>query len=273
MHKTDLKEIDEMMNGLAEPLSRYIVSSPKPEDTRRLIANLQNEFDRLKEEHQALQLSAVPRKKPSFIRLCRNQLQAYHKSFWAVSVVVFIMITLTTCGMIANYTFVPRNLFSTAIPLFILVGMAYSYRSWNKEMRTIESIHPFPPALLILSRLLIVVAINIVLGLFGTLFLLWTVKSFSFLTFMLSWLSVVLFMGGLMAYLTYRKGIAAGFTISIAAFLLFHFGQEWLLIHQWIELGQLKVYYGLFLIAGLACFLSAYRPRKLDWTSRERNPV
>ncbi|GIP35492.1 hypothetical protein [Paenibacillus sp. J2TS4] len=256
MRETEMKEIEALEKELTEPLSRYMVSSPKPEDTRCLIANLQEEFNEIKEEHS---FPTIHRTRPSFYKLCKNQLHAYHKSFWAVSVFVFVLITLSTSGMVSNEPIMPRNLFSTAIPLFLLIGMAYIYRSWNKEMRTIENINPFPPALLMLSRLLIVVAINIVLGLLGTLYLQWTVQSFAFLTFMLSWLSVVLFVGGLMAYLTYRKGIMTGFVVSLAAFVLFHLFQEWLITKELLALNQLKSYYGLFLMAGIACFLLTYR--------------
>lgn len=204
------RELKQLEEELREPLSRWLVDPVTPDSTARLIASLQPEFD-------ALRGAALPADaargtgrqplRPSLLRLMRAQLAAYSRSFWAASLAVFVMVALVlSYGSQPPYNGM-RSSFSFFMPAFLLAGLLYSFRTWSKGMRTIEHLTPYPPALLLLCRMLLVIAMNAAYGLLCTVYFAQRIEAFPFLPFLLGWLSQMLLIGGLLAYLMLWKGM------------------------------------------------------------------
>lgn len=207
--KIDECELEQLENELRPKLSSYMTKSPSQAESNRLIETLRPELERA---NRVL--------KPSIFRQSFLQLRQYKWSFWLISIAVFIMLTLST-GYTASITerFADVHPFSFILPLYILVGIAYSYRSWNKEMRMVEMITPFPPALLLLTRILNMIVINLLFGLLGSAYL-YLAFDAQPLRFVLSWLAPSLLMFGVLAYVMLWKGIKSGMGTAICVWLL-----------------------------------------------------
>ncbi|MBE3553645.1 MAG: hypothetical protein IMW85_01270 [Thermicanus sp.] len=221
MHDSMKQELEELERELRPHLSRYMSKSPKTEETLALIRRLQGEFNRMKEEPQQephpFQLTFNEKmRKPSLIKQLILQVQTYPKAFWLTSLILFAMLTLMggvyTPGLFGNV-----DLFSFSVPLYLLISFSYNYKSWNREMRMVESITPFPPALLLLNRLLILIALTMVLGMIGSFYLSLMSQSYPLFPFLMHWLAPLLLTGGLLAFLIFRLGIVAGTITSLLA--------------------------------------------------------
>lgn len=256
MREHEQLEIDRELSGLEKelqlPLSSIITRSPRTEETRALIYRLQGGFDALKEQVEnpfnSVSSSAIIR--PSLLHQCLLQLRSYHKSFWVASAVLFTMMTLISEANI----FGRQSIYTVVIPLFMIGSLIYSYRVWNAELRMVESVTPYPPALLLLSRMLIVLAQCIGYGLLGTLYLQWTASThFSGFLFMLEWLSLVFFISGVMAYVMFLKTIRWGVSVASIAWL------GWKIIVANIQYSSLAAMQGSLLIVGILLLLAAYR--------------
>lgn len=194
------REFKQLEDELGPKLSSYMTDSPSQKETNQLISTLQPTLDQANRTFQ-----------PSIIKQCWLQMCQYKWSFWIMSVAVFTMLTLIT-----EVTAPATNIqpFSFILPLYLLVSMAYSYRTRNKEMRMVEMVTPFPPALLLLTRALNVLVINLFLGLLGSAYLL-TAFDAAPIHFLLSWLAPSLFMFGALAYIMLWKGVKTGMGAAI----------------------------------------------------------
>lgn len=254
-------ELTDLEQQLGKTMSGYLVRSPKAEDTRKLIQNLQGEFDELNHTSALFQSETYQAAtRPSLFKQCLLQLQAYNKTFWLTSAAVFIMLTLMSSTM--SYLSL-NNLFSLVIPLFLFVGVVYSYKTWNREMRMLESITPFPPALLLLSRLLIVLSLCVIYGLIGTIYLQFTVRSFSGLYFVVDWLAAVFLVSGLLAFVMFWKGLKAGLTASILSWVLWRIMEGWVLREEVLRTQEWFFAEILLLTAGIGLFILAYRKSRI----------
>lgn len=259
MREPDSNELVQLEEELSKPLSAYLVSSPKPEETRRLLTRLQSEFDQLREQASPIEFPTQERVRTSFWKQCFNQLRIYHKAFWGVSILIFAMLTLMTGTLNFEYQPAGSDFFSILLPIFILAGTAFSFRSWNKEMRTVEQITPFPPALLILSRLLIILTMILVLGFFSTVYLHVTMQTFPFLHFLMYWVSLSLFLGGSLAYGIYRKGVITGVLMSFLSWAVYRYIWHWLVHNQGWYSDLLWMAQLVFLLVGIAALGKLYR--------------
>jgi len=261
MSKPNDDEIRELEQQLREPLSNWNVRPVHYADTAKLIRALQPEFDALKQQtdESAVRASrAYEPARPSILRLIAAQLSSYSRSYWAASVAVFGMLVLMLSTFEPPYDNLAEA-FTLFAPAVLLAGLLYSFRSWNKGMRAIESVTPYPPALLLLCRFLIVIALNVALGLAASLYLALSMKAFPLLSFLLQWLSLMLLMGGLLANLILRSGIRAGMTGGIAVWLAWNspmltgYG-SWTQSADWASYAYLGA-----IVAGSALLLLAYR--------------
>ncbi len=254
------KELMALEKQLNKPMAQYLTRSPRPEETQRLINRLQPEFDALKSkrENSFEWLADRKRNPPSLIRQCMVQLKTYTKTFWLASCMVFVMLTLTSASGPQD-VYGSLDLYSLIVPLLVAAGMLYGFKSWNPEMRMVESVTPFPPALLLLSRFLIIVAINILLGLAGTAYLGLTVSSLRFFPFLINWLSLVLFVGGIMAYVMFWKGLKAGMALAVIAWLLVNASHDWMSQYGFVSDQAVLIVRCALLLAGLLLFAAAYR--------------
>ncbi|WP_010279801.1 hypothetical protein [Paenibacillus senegalensis] len=263
MREPDIQEINQLEQELAKPLSSYLVGSPKPEDTKRLLASLQGEFDLLKRSAPAtISFPEQARARSSFWKQCLNQLRIYHKAYWIVSVCIFAMLTLLTGTLNFEYQPAGSDFFSLFLPLFLIASILFSFRTWNKEMRTVEQITPFPPAFLILSRLFILMTMILLLGLISTVYLHWTMYQFPFLSFLSFWLSNSLFIVGAMAFGIYRKGLLTGLACAIIAWTVYRLVWSWIINNVGWHSDLILLSQALFLILGLIGLSQLYRRGK-----------
>ncbi|MBP1154672.1 MULTISPECIES: hypothetical protein [unclassified Paenibacillus] len=258
LQSVDERELEALEDELRRTMSTYLTRAPKQAETRNLIQSLQSEFAALQQIEPALEMvQPLPLERPSFLRQCWIQLQLFGKAFWVISAAIIIMMTLVspTPGTLL-WGF--RDVYSLILPLFLLCAAVYSYKSWNAEMRMVESVTPFPPALLLLIRLLLITAMIVLFGLLSTCSLVWIHYDFSIGTFLLGWMSGVLFVGGILAYIAYHWGIRYGFAaagaswalLQITGGILGRFLYERLELMYWLQ--------AVVLLAGLLLFFRAF---------------
>ncbi len=260
-HNDEQRKLEEELKG---PLSNWNVRPVHYADTAKLIQALQPEFDMLKEQTDfaadhagGIQHGGEPAR-PSILRLVAAQLSSYSRSYWAASAAVFGMLVLMLSTFSPPYDNL-ANAFSLFAPGVLLAGLLYSFRSWNKGMRTIESVTPYPPALLLLCRFLIVIALNVALGLAASVYLAISMAAFPLLSFLLQWLSLMLMMGGLLANLILYSGIRAGMVGGCIVWLAWHGATlagraSWTTQAEWANSVYLAA-----LLAGVGLLLLAYR--------------
>ncbi|MBW7474433.1 hypothetical protein K0T92_06720 [Paenibacillus oenotherae] len=255
-------EIKELEDELRQPLSQMMIKPVSSIDTNMLIKALQPAFDTLKESAEAERFTrreSVRSRRPSLIRLMRSQLSSYSRMYWLASLFVFGMLLymLPTEGQISHTTV--GNTFTFVLPALLLASLAYSFRTWNKEMRIIESITPYPPALLLIVRMMIVIGLNLLFGIAGSIYMDAKVEAFPLLPFMLQWLSLLLLLSGVTAYVLMWKGFKSAFFCAVILWI------GWLSITQvdspisnladhrnWISMQGTALAAGLLLLA-LAC--------------------
>lgn len=206
-------ELEELESEMEQPLKTYMATSPRSEDTQKLILSLQDSFDDLKPSEIEFDFETEP-EKPSLFKQCLNQFRSYHWLYWVISVGIFAMLTL-----IAGGSGDPDGFFPLLVPIYLLFGILYSYKTWNKEMRMIESVTPFPPALLLLSKLLVVLGINFGLALVSTFFIIIQNTRVEPANFILQWTAPLLFLTGILAYVMFHKGVIAGFISALAGWV------------------------------------------------------
>lgn len=215
----EYKELQKLELEIISLLPKELISPVEEADTKILINNLQAEFDKLKDENLKFPLNnKVHFKKPSLLKQIVNQLNIYPKIYWIVSIIFFLILTK---GAQSKMMFLENNtsVFGTIYPIFIFISILYSSRSWNKEMLLIEMIAPFPPALILLSRLIIILGLTIILGLLNTIFLYTTNKELSLVLMILSWLSPTILLFGIFLYIMFSKGIKVAYIVSLVTWI------------------------------------------------------
>ncbi|WP_404429135.1 hypothetical protein [Sutcliffiella horikoshii] len=214
-HNQD-QELYQLEDEMKEMFSSYVVKSPSSQDTKALLAALQPTFNEIVStpEEEFRQESIQP---PSFLSQLKAQISFYQWHFWVTSTLIFVMLTLFSSNA---YVTEATQFYQFAIPLSMLVGVFYTYQTWNKQMRIIESITPFPPALLLLSRMVIILAMNIIMGIIGSFYLSFKVQHFELLPFLLDWIAPAMLIYGMIAYVMMRKGVKFGLAFGIAAWIV-----------------------------------------------------
>ncbi|TYP69748.1 hypothetical protein [Paenibacillus methanolicus] len=210
-------ELNQLEEEMREPLSRLLASPVSSQDTIRLIQALQPAFNELRQTSEAERyaLQSAPLRPLSLYRLIRSQLSSYSRMYWLASLMVFAMLLLIlpTDQNVSFHSV--GNTFTFILPALLLASLAYSFRTWNKELRMIESITPFPPALLLIVRTMIVISLNLLFGIAGSFYMNMKVVTFPMLPFMLHWLSVLLFLSGLTAYLIMSRGLKTAYAVAL----------------------------------------------------------
>lgn len=258
------RDLEELEDEMEQPLRSYMATSPRSEDTQKLILSLQDSFDDLKPSEIEFDFESEP-EKPSLIKQCLNQFRSYHWLYWVISVGIFAMLTL-----IAGSSGDPDGFFPLLVPIYLLFGILYSYKTWNKEMRMIESVTPFPPALLLLSKLLVVLGINLSLAFLSTFFIILQNTRVEPASFVLQWTAPLLFLTGTLAYVMFHKGVIAGFIAALAGWV-FTFIVIPFSLFQYsggmpgTETIVAAIYFLLFVIGGTLLFLSYRKSLHLQY--------
>lgn len=224
-HSTDneLRGLEEELRG---PLTHSVLSPPSPNETARLISMLQGEFDLLKQEAAPPKLDFNPQVDPPSLRqLLRSQLRLNQKAILLASAAVFCMLVLLINPEypLEEIGGIPGGIFPLITPLLLIASMLFSSRTWDRGMRAVETITPYPPALVLYSRLLMVTGIVVGMALISTAILgiraMYAESShFLFGPFVLEWMGILLLTGGAAMYMMFRKGMAASMLSAILAY-------------------------------------------------------
>ena len=258
--KNNDEEMYMLEDELRDTLAQYVVKTPSNQETKKLISNLQVEFSKLQEQEEAA-IDTIEMQKPSFLSQMKNQLSFYQWLFWLVSIGIFTMLTLYTSNASPRN---PESFFLFVIPLSIIIGIFYTYQSWNKEIRLIESITPFPPALLLLTRMLIILFMNLLFGVVSSVIVGASVSIYM-LPFLLYWIAPAILTFGAFAYVTMKKGVLFGLGTAgvtwLAIFITDVFLQDnYLRFEQSsITAGHMAFYQVILLLIGITLSIRALR--------------
>lgn len=220
---SELRMLEEEMRPV---LKRAVLPPPSPNETAQLLSSLQGEFDQLKLEVSPPKLDFNPQvDPPSLGQLIRNQFRLNHKAIVLVSAAVFCMLVLLIDPnyMLNQNGGIPGGIFPLIAPLLLIASMLFSSRTWDRGMRAVETITPYPPALVLYSRLLMVTFIVVSMALASTVMLGLRAEDsqtahFLFGPFVLEWMSVLLLTGGTAMYMMFRKGIVASMMTAVLSY-------------------------------------------------------
>ncbi|MDG5788393.1 hypothetical protein QA612_12965 [Evansella sp. AB-P1] len=208
------EELDLLEEEMRDALSLYQVKEATSKETKDLISFLQLEESELENE------SVVPiepfTNPMSSISLWKQFVIQFTSTKWPIWLSSFVFIGMLTLLVrpVSRITYHYDQPFIVLFPLLIFVGILYTYKTWNREMRLVEMVTPFPPVLLLFCRMFSILMINIVLALGASLYLFFTIQEFMLFSFILSWLAPTIFLIGLLAYLVFWKGFLFGLIIS-----------------------------------------------------------
>lgn len=267
------KELELLEQQLQEPLRRAMQPPPSPAETAELIRRLQPEFDALKAEHgsESLQFNEQV-EAPTLRKLLRSQFRLNRKSLILSSSAVFLMLVLLVDPYqpVVSIGVMPGSLFPVITPLMLIASMLFSYRTWDPGMRSIESITPYPPSLVMYSRMLMVIALIV-----GWAFISSIVVSIRIFQageivlplgpFLLQWLGITLLTSGAAMYVLFRKGIYYALACALGVYAL------WFIYIDNSSSYMLRVEYralidGVLLGVGVLLLLrSYYRSRKVKF--------
>ncbi|WP_410772243.1 hypothetical protein [Fontibacillus sp. BL9] len=268
------KELEKLERELREPLRQAVLPPPSPSETAALIAALQPEFDALKAGAVGPTLDFNPQvEAPSLRKLLWSQFRVNRKSLILAGSAVFLMLILLVDPQRPFRTLllgdaIPSGLFPVITPLMLIASMLFSYRSWDRGMRAVESITPYPPALVIYSRMLMVIGLVVSWALLSSLIVGLRVTaagevSMPFIPFLLQWLGISLFTAGSAMYVLFRKGMTLACVAASVVYVLWFVLEDQSRLQGWTASSRTMAD-GLMLIAGTLLILrSYYRSRHL----------
>lgn len=212
------RELAQLENELGSVLQTVMVSVPNRKETQALLDSLLPELDAEDKLNEHIWQQHPKRRPPSLWRQMRTQAKLYGWSFWIGSLVAFVLLTLAMQGEIGLPVKgkVPPLFHFT--PLILFASLLYSYRTWDRGMRLVESVTAFPPALVLLSRFLIVLGLDIVLTLVSCAYLLLTAEAGSAVQpflFILYALAPLAFTFGVVAMTMLYRGIKLGMVLGL----------------------------------------------------------
>ncbi|MEF2967518.1 hypothetical protein V3851_16955 [Paenibacillus sp. M1] len=273
-HSID-KELEQLERELREPLRQAVLPPPPPSETAALIAALQPEFDELKAEASAPELDFNPQvEAPSLRRLLWSQFRLNRKSLILAGSAVFLMLILLVdperpYRMVLLGEAIPSGLFPVITPIMLIAAMLFSYRSWDRGMRAVESITPYPPALVIYCRMLMVIGLVVCWALVSTVIVGIRVAaagavSLPLIPFLLQWLGISMITSGAAMYVLFRKGMSLACVTASVVYALWFFFENRSIAHG-LALGTRTLADFLMLVAGAFLLLrSYYRSRSLQ---------
>lgn len=215
------QELHQLERELEPALQSVLVSQPSQRETQALLTSLLSSLeDEDREEADVWQTRR--REAPALWPQVKAQAKMHGKSFWIVSALLFTLLTI----MMQDAVVTPEatgliTLWFT--PLVLLTSLVYSFRTWDAGMRAVESVTVFPPALLLLSRFLVVLLLDLALVLIGSVYILLTAKFTSLVVhpfmFVIGWMTPLLFFFGVTANVMLYKGVKTGMVTATALWL------------------------------------------------------
>lgn len=270
-HSID-QELEQLELELREPLRQAVQPPPSPSETAGLIAALQPEFDMLKAESTYATLDFNPQvETPSLMKLLFNQFRIYKKSLILIGSFVFLMLILLVdpkrpMDSIWIVGFEATSLFPVITPLLLMVSMLFGSRTSDRGMRNVESITPYPPALVMYSRMLMVIGLvigwafisSIVVGLRISAE---GVVALPFIPFLLQWLGISLLIGGVLMFVMFRDGIKVALALSTAIYVGWFFIEDYMTL--WSRQSKTALDALMLLTGAILLLGSYYRSRNM----------
>ena len=154
-------------------------------------------------------------KRPSLAKLLKTQLGAYSRAYWLASLGVFLMLLYVLPSGIDDEGLSSlmdlSGKLSLFLPMMFFSGLLYSFRGWKRRCARSGEHRPYPPALLLMARVMIVGGLNVLFGMAASIYLSTRLDSFPVLPFMLQWMSLILLIAGGAAYMMLRAGVKSAF--------------------------------------------------------------
>lgn len=253
------EEIQQLERELEQPMSSFMARAPRADETRSLIAALQQDFDGLKERMTPFDMPYTRTMKPSLLRQIRIQLHTYGKQFWLSSALMFLMLTLMNDLRIPLFGNTGQSLYSLVIPLMLVCGVLFSYRSWNLELRTVESVTPYPPALILMSRVMIMLMMCMVYGSASSAYLNYMNRHLAGMPFLMEWMSILILVCGVMLYIMFRKGVRWGIVSAVVVWLAWEAFIDWAMFQSGLAPVFIPLAHTALILTGVLLLLLAYR--------------
>ncbi|AWB46008.1 hypothetical protein DCC85_18755 [Paenibacillus sp. CAA11] len=224
----ELRRLEQELRG---PLAESVQPPPTPEETAELIRALQGEFDHLRKGDGFVPLGFNPQvDPPSLRRLLRSQFRLNHKALFFSAAAVFIMLILfmnemNVFSFTGQFSLSPDIMFPLITPLLLIASLLFGSRTWDAGMRAVEGVTPYPPALVLYSRMLIVMAVvigwaGISSAVIGVNYAAdHTLSMSEFLLFLAEWLGITLFTGGVVMFILFHKGMKLAAACSTLLFV------------------------------------------------------
>ncbi|MNJ37625.1 hypothetical protein D3C77_324540 [compost metagenome] len=267
------KELELLEQEMQGPLRSAVQPPPSPSETAGLIRALQPEFDALKADNASHSLEFNEQvESPTLRKLLRSQFRLNRKSLILSSSAVFLMLILLVDPRepFLSVGALPSSLFPVITPLMLIASMLFSYRTWDRGMRSVEGITPYPPALVMYSRMLMVIALIVGWAFISSIIV--SIRIFQasefvlpFGPFLLQWLGITLLTSGAAMYVLFRKGIYYALFSAITVYVL------WFIYidnssYYVLRVEHRPVIDGLLLLAGaLLLIRSYYRSRRVKF--------
>lgn len=249
-------ELESLEAEIKGSLDLYQVKCPSANDTLQLINQLQHEEEKLGEEVFVKPFSN-PVKRLSLLKQFVLQLKTTKWPIWVVSVAIMIMLTLLV-DPVEKVTYYYNQPFTLFLPLVVFGGVFYTYKTWNREMRLVEMVTPFPPVLLLFSRLFVILTIILTMALASSVYLFVMFEEFLLVGFIMSWLAPIVFYVGLLSFLIYWKGPIFGFVTSFALWILMLVNIQAHIMTP-IFVNMYSVIHGTVFMLGIALIFITYR--------------
>ncbi|UTR13625.1 hypothetical protein MM221_13455 [Salipaludibacillus sp. LMS25] len=217
-------ELEELENELEGVFKAYQVKKPSNEETEFLIQRLQSVEEAMPDLDVAPFVNGGERL--TLISHLWMQAKMTRWYMWLISFLFITMLTLMMKEPVNRLTDYSLNPLAQFLPLLVGAGVFYTIKTWNKEMRMVEMITPFPPILLLFSKLFVLLSIQLMFALVGSIYLWLTLEHLMFIPFILSWLAPLFFITGafvvFVAWLGTFKGVIMGGAFLMLLMTNFH---------------------------------------------------
>jgi hypothetical protein len=213
---TTEEQISELSKSLMR-LNKWQAPSPTYADEKQLIERLLPYVSSTSPTRRVVRVrpNSLVSEFFALLILVRTQVSLFQLSFWLASCLIVLLGGLLTLGgPVLNPTF----LLQVTGPLLSYLGTTVAFRGNGLHMLEFELACPPSPRQLTLSRLIIVLSYDIVLGLLLSTFL-WSFSRFSFWLLTLHWLAPLLLGTGLTLFLSLRIPIHQAAGISYVGWL------------------------------------------------------
>ncbi|HHW10395.1 MAG TPA: hypothetical protein GXX29_10510 [Firmicutes bacterium] len=168
----------------------------------------------------------VPARLAPLFAMVVPQMRLLSMSFWlATAVIMFLGGLLTSPALFERYHIAP--LFIVA-PLLAALGVAFAFRSYNSRVAAWEQSCPITPMQLVIGRLSVVVAYDIILGMISSLFTAWQGLPAPLVMIICAWLLPLIAFAAILLLFTIhldsKSAAAIGVLIWLAFTLVTHGG-------------------------------------------------